>query len=140
MEPPGYGLAVGDIELTPATTAVPSRNSSNHFADKDKEAGVAVSNPPSTYSTPSVKEMDKETAAVSEESSLPHVKDLAGDPAAVSGDQNPSIEANYPKGVKLAVIVLALCLSVFLVALVGFWKTIDSSTTQRLPLDRTIPS
>ncbi|KAL9117491.1 MAG: hypothetical protein Q9187_005973 [Circinaria calcarea] len=121
MEPPGYGLAVGDIELTPATTAVPSRNSSKHLADKDKEAGVAVSNPPSTYSTPSVKDMDKETAAVSSESSLPHVKDLAGDPAAVSADQNPalerSIEANYPKGIKLAVIVLALCLAVFLVAL-----------------------
>ncbi|KAL9117854.1 MAG: hypothetical protein Q9187_005603 [Circinaria calcarea] len=121
MEPPGYGLAVGDIELTPATTAVPSRNSSKHLADKDKEAGVAVSNPPSTYSTPSVKDMDKETAAVSSESSLPHVKDLAGDPAAVSADQNPalerSIEANYPKGIKLAVIVLALCFAVFLVAL-----------------------
>lgn len=146
MEPPGYGLTVGDIELTPATTAVPSRNSSNHYAaDKDKEAGVAVSNSPSSYSASSVKDMDKETAvdkgpvAVSEDESSPHIKNLVGDPAVVSDDKNPvldpDVEANYPKGVKLAIIVLALCLAVFLVALVRLWKTVDIRLVSCLSLE-----
>ena len=151
MEPPGYGLSVGDIELTPATTAVPSRNSSNHYAaDKDKEAGVAISNSPSTHSASSVKDMDKETAvdkgpvAVSEDESLPHVKDLVGDPAVVSDDKNPvtepDIEATYPKGVKLAIIVLALCLAVFLVALVSSRKAAEASTAHCSLLNRITPS
>ena len=86
--------------------------------------------------------VNKGPAAVSEDESLPRVKDLVGDPAVVSDDKNPivdpDVEANYPKGVKLAIIVLALCFAVFLVALVSFLEDFDIWTAPCLQLDRII--
>ena len=130
------------METTPATTAVPSRVVSEyHEKDIEKEdSDLKHSQTPSLESTPeeaketrifsehtqstkdekhvetaydsrpasvrSSRYMEKETAIIADEKDVKDVR-----------DDEPLDESNFPHGLKLAVIIIGLCLSVFLVAL-----------------------
>ena len=132
------------MESTPATTAVPSRAvSEHHEKDIEKEdSSLRYSQNPSVKSTP---EKTKNTQVFSTHGdTIENEKDLGTSyhsrPASVRSNHSfkkeaaiiadekdvedvketePVDDSSYPHGLKLAVIVVGLCLSVFLVALVS---------------------
>lgn len=98
--------ATADMDVSPTTTAVPSRTSSPPHLEK--EAALRPSNSPSIddpASTPSGTGTDEKTVEITPVEEAEALDKL-------------SDEVEYPTGSKLAIITLALCLSVFLVALV----------------------
>jgi hypothetical protein len=94
-----------------ATTAVPSQNVSNTdlptTAKEEQETQPVVVDAQSR----SPPEPSEPTEKAEESTTVEEAKDLD------KPDEDPEIE--YPHGMKLAIITLALCLSVFLVALVS---------------------
>lgn len=106
------GLAPLDMQTDASrtTTIVPSRETSQHRPEK--EAGSGSSKTSSVHDTsaphPETGEKIVETTPVKEAEALDKLSD----------------EIVYPTGSKLAIITLALCLSVFLVALVRMPSTL----------------
>lgn len=92
------------MDASPTTTAVPSRTTSPHHLEKEAAAtssnSPSINDPTSTHS--GTDEKTVETSPMEEAEALDKLSD----------------EVEYPTGSKLAIITLALCLSVFLVALV----------------------
>jgi hypothetical protein len=99
-----------------ATTAVPSRNVSTTdlptYAEEEKDAQPVVVEA-LLRSSPEPAEKTEELTAVEEAKAL-------DEPELARVDS----EIEYPHGLKLAIITLALCLSVFLVALVSTFPAI----------------
>lgn len=100
------------IVKSEATTVVPSQNVSaadlpgNNKEEKDTQPVVMEEAQSRTSGEPA-----EETEKKEESTAVEEVKTLE------TAEQEPEIE--YPHGLKLAIITLALCLSVFLVALVS---------------------
>jgi hypothetical protein len=99
-----------------ATTAVPSQNVSSTdlptTAKEENDAQPLVVEAESRSSPePTEKTEEKPTKEAEESTAVEEAKALD------KPDEDPEIE--YPHGLKLAIITLALCLSVFLVALVS---------------------
>ena len=95
------------MDPTPASTAVPSKVSSMDLSEKgDAEPALTPANA-SIRSTPSVKsKKEVELTPVQEAAALEKPVELQED------------QVDHPKGLKLATVITALCLAVFLVALV----------------------
>jgi hypothetical protein len=100
-----------------ATTAVSSQNVStadlprNNMEEKESQPVVMEEAPPSPSAEPAeATEKTEESTAVEEAKALDKPDD-------------EEAEIEYPHGLKLAIITLALCLSVFLVALVSSFPT-----------------
>lgn len=89
------------MEKTPPSTAVPSQVPSMLETEKEREGGARLSRSPSVISHHSLKKI--ETTALHEAKALDKLSE----------------EPQYPSGVKLAIIIIGLCLAVFLVALVS---------------------
>lgn len=98
-----------------ASTVVPSQNVSNTNLDKPAQGSIEKSSVMSSSSF----EQEKTDNTALEVSSTRNSADVANEKdIAVAGGANPSDdEVVYPSGLKFAVITLALCLAVFLVAL-----------------------
>ena len=101
-----------------ASTVVPSQNVSNSNLEKEHEVESTVDEkgPGSTSGSDSTKKMDAQQTET-ERSPSPenekNIEEIIPVPENHDGDD----EAVYPTGLKLTLIVIALCLSVFLVAL-----------------------
>lgn len=99
-----------------ATTVVPSQNVSNTELNKEVPLELTVAEKSDTSSQKDM-DMEKQQTVPGSASSTGDVEIQNGkahdDGVLPSGDD----EAVYPSGLKLALITLALCLSVFLVAL-----------------------
>lgn len=96
--------ALCEMDHSRTTTVVPSLNTSHHNLEKESAGGSfkspSLDGPLSTH--PGSGEKNVQTTPVEEAEALDKLSD----------------EGEYPSGSKLAIITLALCLSVFLVALV----------------------
>jgi len=94
-----------------ASTAVPSETPSHADLEKETEKDTAKDTGKETFPVaPHGPEKIQDVSAVQEADAL--------DQAA--GDEKDHVDENeYPSGAKLAIIVFALCISVFLVALVS---------------------
>jgi hypothetical protein len=104
-----------------ATTIVPSQNGSNTQLEKETPS-PAVSEKASDESPPQTAEKEEEKAELTRSNSLDKIeKDQhlsALDEVKALDEYNPDDdEVNYPTGLKFVIITIALCLSVFLVAL-----------------------
>lgn len=94
LEPP-----VPNVE---PTTAVPSENVSVSDIEQEKERNVTTAAPESRSTHSSESKQKIETTGLDEAKALDHMQD----------------EIEYPTGTKLAFITFALCISIFLMALV----------------------
>lgn len=98
------------VESSPATTAVASPDPSLANGEKGDVGNATSPEAPTTYARHGEKRVVEETP-MEEAAALDKLSD----------------EPDYPSGLKLVVITIALCLSVFLVALVS------TSETTRFP-------
>jgi hypothetical protein len=99
-----------------ATTVVPSQNVSN--TDLDKQAMAGKSSSSSETESPKKGETDLRSSA--EASSNGQAVDVLDEKNPLEGAESvpaDEVDVIYPSGLKLGLITLALCLSVFLVAL-----------------------
>lgn len=96
----------GDLEQSRATTVVPSPTVSH--SDLEKETAPGTNSRSRSPSDPDTHEKITEGNA------------LKAEEAEAANELDETVDVEYPTGIKLFVITLALCMSVFLVALVCF--------------------
>ena len=103
------------MDHTPATTAAPSQHGSEGVLESDKalERRSESTLPPALSRSPSPNEKVREPELVANEVS-PNLAEEKPTPMTEEEDTT-----NHVQGFKLAVVVIALCLAVFLVALVS---------------------
>ena len=139
-----FVLSVTAMESTPTTTAVPSRAVSEyHEKDIEKDdSHLKSSQTPSiettpeetqetqvfsSYTAPIENEKQLETSYNSRPASVRSTHSFKKADAVIADekdvqdvkDEQPLDESTFPRGLKLGVIIIGLCLSVFLVALVS---------------------
>jgi hypothetical protein len=100
---------VDTLPKSEAPTLVPSQNPSDSHLEKEQEVDTAVHEKRSTSSATSSDHENAKTTPLDEKT----IEEAIADPEVNDGND----EAVYPQGIKLALIIIALCLSVFLVAL-----------------------